>query len=193
MRHKYKIFKTKHGQIKIDRDIAPIISKMWELGIMTTACCQQTCCHKLCKHKTKIKKYKDSTELWSPIKNKLCKKHAWIVFDRPADAQKFFNIVAEFSKDDDSMYAHMHGYDLKKNPSTSWIIDSHLENLGVFERLKKVKLGLASGKKKGARSLIREEVSCPKNDFNISVQLFFPRKHIKYVEEKLNLALTKSK
>lgn len=194
-RHKFKWMVYKGRKIRIDRDIAPLLSNMWELGIGTTNCCQAVCARS-CKHKTKITKYKDGSSLYSKIKTRDCKDRVWIVFDSARSFEKFLNVVAVYEKwkrdKPEGMYEHIQGFTLKSHPHDVWEVIPYFDNLGVMYHEERMPLTKANGFPKGRKTIgILVEDSCKKNQFKMMPQLWFPRKHLEYVEERIRLALDK--
>ena len=82
--HTAKILTYNGRKVKIDKDIAPLLSKMWKLGIKTSNSCQGQCAT-FCQHKQKIITYKDKSTLYTKIKTKYCNDRIWIVFQSPQD------------------------------------------------------------------------------------------------------------
>lgn len=161
---------------------------MWKLGINTKSCCQGQCSPK-CNHKVEIITFKDKSLLYKPIKTNQCRKYVWICFDQAKDAELFYNIVAEFDKENGSMYEKMHGWCGDEKPFDIWHLRAFPTNNGENLVCKKVLASQASGLKKGSIIEILEVRDCGKNNFNMMIQLYFPFKHLKYVENKLKEAL----
>ena len=88
------------------------------------------------------------------------------------------------------MYHHIEGHYRKEQPHDYRAIETHLDNEGVEGSWKRVPAMMASGQKKGSTHTVWEEDHCTDNDFNLQPQLWFPRKHLPYVEERIRLALT---
>ena len=203
-RHTFK-WRTYRGcKVRIDEDIVSLLDKMWALGIGTTNCCQEHCNFN-CDHKWTHKKYKNGTTHSRHNVTKHCYNSVWMVFETSRDAEKFYNIVAEYvpeswkDENESSMYNLMScdravlsshkrsSRRIKSNPdSWSWCFILH--NYGVEGHFGRPKWG-------NKRSTVEMwiEDGCKKNDFILAPQITFPRKHLKYVEERLQLALNKKK
>lgn len=191
-KHSTRTLFYKGKNVKIDRKIATLISNMWKLNINTINCCQEHCSPN-CKHTTKIITYKDGSKLYKKIRTRYCNKFIWIVFDRPKDAELFFNIVAEFDSSITSMYSRIHGYNRStEHFSNTWVTEVMLENRGEIRQLVRHKNTIAYGKNNG-NHFLWEEKDCKRNKFNLMIQLYFPIKHLKYVEERIKLALDRRK
>ena len=189
--HKFKWVNCNGDKVRIDRNIAPLISNMWKLGIGTTNCCQSVCAPS-CKHKNRDIIYKDGSKLQSFYRTKHCGDRIWIVFDSGMSLEKFLNIVAVFEEENDGsndigMYGFIHGYCPLKYPNDIWHIDLSFRNNGVDFASRRVKQRLASGTKQKTISILKE-ISCKNNDFRILPHLYFPSEHLSYVEGKIILA-----
>jgi hypothetical protein len=199
-RHKFKWRTYKGHKVRIDEDLVSLIDKMWALGIGTRSCCQEHCSFS-CAHKWTTTKYKDGTSYSRHNKTKSCYNNVWMCFETSKDAEKFYNIVAEYVHDSwkdenkSSMYNLMScdrfvacAGKKFKYPIDSWQWSFLLENNGVEGHFGRPKWG-------NKRSTVEMwiEDGCKKNNFIIVPQITFPRKHIKHVEERLQLALNKKK
>lgn len=181
-RHPFKILSYNGRKVWIDEDIAPLLSNMWKLGIRTWNSCQGMCSFK-CAHKVKIKKLKNGITNYTNIRTKECGKFVWLVFDRAEDLELFYNLVAE-PKDFDnekSMYGQV------ESPNI-WSIKYPMRNHGISGHWGRPNWG---GKRSTQMMWIDD--GCKKNNFIMSPQLTFPREHLSYVEERIELALSKLK
>jgi hypothetical protein len=191
-RHKFKWLTYKGKRIRIDQEIAPLLSKMWELGINTKGCCQATC-HFCCNHKWKSSKTKDGFAHYELIETKNCYDSVWLAFESMKDLERLFNSVAEYSQERNSMYHLMNCDCVVRTPDKkgykvwpdSWAFIFYMSNQGVYGHWGRPTWA------KGQRStqILWIEDGCKKNDFVMQPQITFPRKHIPYVEERLQLAL----
>lgn len=194
MTHKSKTLKFDGYNVRIDAEIAPLLSKLWKLGIRTTSCCQAVCSKK-CKHKKIIKTYRDGSKLHTHTKTKHCYNRVWVCFESATDLQNFYNIVAEYvlDKDDEgTMYAFINGWGSKKFEQDVWEVSPCIFNRGVETKIIRVPASLALGVKTKTIGVFKD-VACEKNYFSFEPQLRFPRKHLDYVESRLDLALKKQK
>lgn len=192
-KHKQKRINFKGQKILIDEEIAPLLRKMWRLGIITNGSCQASCNFN-CKHKYKKKHLKDGRVYSAKIKTKNCHNNIWIVFATAKDIELFYNIVAEycpdtfyhkdFYKNKDKMYCKMHGSAIKDN----WALSYSLYNNGVEGHFGRPTIN----GKRNTYSLWMED-GCGENNFIVQPQLTFPRAHLKYVEERLDLELKRNK
>ncbi len=190
MAHKAKLISYHGRKVKIDEDIAPLISNMWKLGINTISSCQAHCSFK-CNHKYKVHpKDADGHQLWELIPKKYCRDNIWIAFQSNYDLELFYNAVAEYSKEDGSMYEFMCHGNWKENPREIWSTSWRVENAGV-----KGHWGRPVFSKGGKRSTFECWIDddCKKNNFVTVPQLTFPHKHLSYVEERIALAIKKLK
>jgi predicted transposase YbfD/YdcC len=191
MPHKYKWMYYKDSKVRIDRDIAPLLSKMWELGIETYNACQAMC-SRSCKHTKKVKKYKDGTSLSYHTKTKHCYDRVWIAFESARALEKFLNIVSVYEKNSDgSMYDHIQGYSAHEHPHDAWASLLVLENLGIQYHEERTPIPKRWWKRNSKTYGCIVEDGCKKNNFRVAPQLWFPRKHLVYVEERLQLAIDK--
>lgn len=183
--HKCKILIYRGERIRIDREIAPLISKMWKLGINTTNCCQAHCLTS-CKH----------TDTNS------CKQYMWLCFETAVDAEKFYNFVAVYEKDNsESMYDKIGVFptigDRGAPPdSDRWRMEVYTQNLGIHLHEERVVINEAEKKyfpRHHKTYGVLVEDYCKKNNFIFMPQLFIPRKHLSYLEERLDLALVKKR
>jgi hypothetical protein len=191
-RHHFKWLKYMGDNVRIDRDIAPLLSKMWKLGIQTTNSCQAHCNFN-CKHKRKQVKSKKYGTYSEVIPTKHCYNNVWICFHSATDLELFYNMVAEYTKDRDSMYNAMGCDAFMQTQGTNfmggekrWSFSFLLRNFGVEGHWGRPKF-------KGKRST-REmwiDDGCKKNNFMISPQVTFPRDHLPYIEDRLQQALDK--
>lgn len=194
-RHPFKWLKYDGRNVRIDVDIAPLLSNMWELGIRTGSTCQASCCYS-CKHDWKVAKQKDGTELHTHPKTDHCYDHVWITFEDVASYERFLNAVAVYEpwrKDDSappSMYELM--CETKKSWGKSpyytgnndrWEVNFYPDNDGVIGHWKR---HTTNGKRDGFNMWCED--GCKKNDFRVSVQLHFPRKHLALVSERVAAA-----
>jgi hypothetical protein len=176
-------------KIRIDRDIAPLLSLMWEAGIQTTGSCQAHC-NFTCKHKYEVSKTDDGYEYWKPIPTKHCHDCIWLAFESCRDVELLYNIVAEYKT---TMYRTM-GCDLfistgqtrYKRPLDGWSFSFYMGNEGV-----KGHFGRPTFKGKRSTQLMWMEDGCEQNNFVISPQITFPRAHMAHVEKKLKEYLKK--
>ncbi len=182
--HKGKTLTFRGEKVKIDEDIAPLISNLWKLGIMTTNSCQGQCSFK-CNHKVKVHpKDKKGCTYYESLWTKHCQDNIWIVFEHAVDVEKFYNIVAEYVENDQgTMYHKMRG---GGGPRDRWCLNFYPRNLGIQHRVGRPTIN-------GYRStqLLYIEDGCKKNDFVMMPQLTFPHKHLSYVEERIALAIKK--
>lgn len=185
-RHKAKLLTYNGRKVRIDEEIAPLLSNMWKLGIRTSNSCQENCSFK-CNHKYKIHPEKDGTTYQETLWTKSCLNCVWLVFEHALDAELFYNIVAEYvpaDKDDGTMYADIQGYNWKKRPGDVWTLNCYARNYGVEGHFGRPKWG----NKRSTCEMWMED-GCKKNMFIIQPQLTFPRKHLAYVEGKIKEAL----
>lgn len=194
--HKFKWRTYKGNKVRIDEDLVSLIDSMWALGIGTTNCCQEQCSFN-CAHLYKYKKYKNGTTHSSIIATKHCYDNVWMCFETAKDAEKFYNIVAEYIPDSckdenkSSMYNLMScdrgvGDTYKKAGTDRWAWHFLLRNYGVEGHF-----GRPTYKGKRETYDMWIEDGCKENDFILSPQITFPRKHLKYVEDRLQLAVDK--
>lgn len=170
-RHPFKWLKYEGQKVRIDKDIAPLLSGMWKLGIYTTNSCQATYHWTICSRKTKE-----------------CKEFVWIVFETAKDIERFYDYVAVWEPLSDigsgfNMYEKMSGIGYGLEPHSVWYVLARMDNLGVEGHWKR------NGKGKNNSYTVWEEDGCKKNQFVLQPQLWFPRKHLSYVEERIKLAL----
>lgn len=185
-RHPYKWFVYNGRNIRIDKEIAPLISKMWKLGILTISSCQAVCSFN-CIHKNINKLNKKTKEIHTTIiPTKHCYNNVWIAFDSCLDIELFYDIVAKYDSKNDSMYSKIKNFSFfkKKFISENWSCIFPIKNLGI-----KGHWGRPTINGKRLSSQVWIEDRCKKNDFCIQPQLTFPRKHLPYVEERLDLAI----
>jgi hypothetical protein len=195
-RHKFKWRIYDGRKVRIDEELAPILDKMWKLGIRTTNCCQQHCSF-ACGHKHNVKKMKDGSEYFKVIRTKRCGKDVWIVFESCKDVERLYNIVAEYdsSYNDETMYNKMSagrfiqtGATKYRSSIEGWAFSFFMNNHGVEGHWGRPTF---NGKRSTREMWIDD--GCEKNDFVIQPQITFPRKHLKYVEQRLTLALSNRK
>lgn len=195
-RHPFKWLTFDGRKVRIDEDIAPLLSKMWKLGIRTTNSCQAQC-NFVCKHKYKTIKYKNGTSFTSHNKTKTCYNSVWLAFETVSDIELFYNIVSEYHPDDDnSMYSKMScdrfvptGPSNKYRHGTEgWSFHFLMSNVGTKGHWGRPNWG-------GKRSTVQMwiEDGCDKCEFILQPQITFPRTHIEYVEGRLNQALKRKK
>lgn len=189
-------------RVRIDREIAPLLTKMWQLGIRTTNSCQEHC-SPTCPHKPKKIKYSDGSVLYTHTKTKSCGNRIWIVFETAKSLEKFYNYVAVWApyakKGEPFASPEMHDiyHDIVDNCSQKYYPDSwerrdYICNWGIELSSKRIPATQASGEKVKTIGILTE-VGCKKNNFKIMPQLYIPRKHLSYVEERLDIALKKKK
>lgn len=194
-RHHFKWMLYQGQKIRIDRDIVPLLTSMWELGIGTTNSCQGVCSRNC--HKVTHTKLKDGT-IYSDYKRTAdCKSRIWIAFDSAKSLERFTNLVAVYEKDNrDSMYELINGWsshdEWKRgkfrcipNPD-NWEHIHHMPNLGVRFHVERFPNNIPS-EPKYYHAYVDDD--CPRNNFRMEPQIKFPRKHLSYVMERLNLAL----
>ena len=190
-RHPFKWMTFKGAKVKIDRDIAPLLAKMWELDINTTNSCQAHC-NFACKHKHKIKKDKYGS-YYGIVPTKNCFNCVWLSFSSCKDVEKFYNIVAEYTSDknDNNMYSKMccdrgltTGQNRFRRAPDGWAFSFLMSNEGVNGHW-----GRPMWRGKRSTQEMWIEDGCDKNDFVIMPQITFPRAHMKYIEAKLDQAI----
>ncbi len=188
--HKLKWMTYQGEKVRIDREIAPLLAKMWELGIKTQSCCQAHCKYS-CKHKCTAEKLESGTISFTISKDsKDCKQYVWILFHSMADYEKLLNVVAEYDQGWHSMYAqitgsagHNQGVRWVRHPD-NWEMSPTHHNDGAYGHW-------GSETEDGETFECWNEDGCKKNKFRIQPHLYFPRKHLPYVEEKLQLVINK--
>jgi len=194
-RHPFKWKKYKGHNIRIDKDIVPLLEKMWALGIGTTNSCQRQCSI-ACDHKYKEKKLKCGCTYSQPVRTKYCLNSVWIAFESVKDIERFYNIVAEYASyhAHDSMY-HKMGADRFVTTRRSgrkwvdrWAFDFLFSNQGVDGHWGRPTF---NGKRSTQEMWIED--GCKKNKFVLQPQITFPRTHLKYVEERLDAALKRKR
>jgi hypothetical protein len=183
MMHKFKRLTYKGKKIEIDEKIVPLIFKMWKLDINTSGCCQADCSFN-CEHNgEEVAGTENGVDYYQPIYGKMCHNNVWIAFATMKDMGRFLNIIAEYSEDRGSMYRRMCCDKFVgrpfMGPKDQWTYSFFLANQGINKR----DIG---GKK------ISTQPSNT-NDFAVRPQLAFPRKHLPYVEQQLQSALTKKR
>jgi hypothetical protein len=194
-RHPFKWVKYKNQNIRIDKDIVSLLSKMWKLGINTTNSCQALC-NFTCNHKYEVISDKDG-DYYSVIETKHCLNNIWLCFESVRDVEKLYNIVAEYTSErsDEAMYHKMScdralqtGQTKFRHSKDGWAFCFHMANHGVFGHWGRPKW-------RGKRSTVEMwmEDGCGKNNFVLEPQITFPRSHLEYVESKLDQALKKKK
>lgn len=198
-RHSFNWLKYNGKNVAIDKEIVPLLSKMWKLGIKTTASCQQVCSF-ACKHKRKVVKSKDGNYL-KPIYTKHCLSNIWLAFESAKDVEALYNYVAEYKKPAtweearNSMYGLMNCDLCTQNtknqflyPDNAWAFLFVMANNGVYGHWGRPTF---NGKRVGYEMWIKD--GCKKNNFVIEPQITFPRLHLQYVEERLDLAISKKR
>lgn len=188
-RHPFKWLKYKGENVRIDADIASLVSNLWKLGIHTANSCQSQCSFD-CGHKIKIHpKDKDGYTFCETIRGKNCGSHIWLVFEKAGDIEKFYNYVCEYAPytDQDAMYNNI--LYRKKGSNEKWTIRSYIQNYGVVGHFGKRMT--PNGKRRETVETWIEE-GCRKNQFCLQPQLTFPRKHLEYVEKRIEKALEAS-
>lgn len=194
-RHTFKWLTYKGRKVRIDEEIAPLISKMWKLGIGTQCCCQEYCNFN-CNHKYVTRTDKKTKEKYTAVvPTKHCHNNVWIYFESSSDVERLYDIVAEYDPkhSDGSMYDKMSCDSVlrteksKFNPlKEGWSFIFVMTNLGVDGHFGRP---IFDGKRSTCEMWIED--GCKKNNFYIQPQLTFPRKHISYLEERLDLAIKK--
>lgn len=165
--HPFKWLKFDGEKVRIDKEIAPLLSNLWKLGIRTTNSCQEHCSFN-CKHKYKKSYDEDGCLCSYIIPTKKCWDSIWLCFEQASDLEKFYNIIAKYGSTD---------YDVV----SSWPIRHHIINYGIegcFTR------PIINGKRSTVP--LFKETSCRKNNFIVSPQLTFPRKYLSFIEDKIN-------
>lgn len=203
-RHPFKWMVYEGEKIRIDRDIVPLLSKMWEYGIHTTNSCQGVCSREYCKHKVVVKKLKNGNLYDKVLRTKNCGDRIWIAFASARDMERFYNLVAVYEKwrrgQPDSMYEKINGWagrDVVKGGkfkfernSDNWEVQLHMPNEGVLGHWIEIPNGFPNESK---FITVWEEDECPRNNFRIQPQIWFPRKHLSYVMEKIELAVNRKR
>lgn len=194
-RHHYKRFEYDGRTIAIDTELATLLPNMWQLGIRTAGCCQAECCYS-CKHDWTETKQKDGTTLCTHPPTDHCKDHVWIIFEAIRDYEQFLNAVAVYEPYPEEEKASPTMYELvcstqkcgKSHYYTGnndrWEVHFRPENDGVAGHWKR---HTRNGKRDGFA--MWSEDTCTKNDFRIQANLHFPRKHLSYVEKRIQLAV----
>lgn len=194
-RHKFKWRTYRGHKVRIDKDLTPLLDRMWELGIGTTNCCQSRCSPS-CKHKKRIITYKDGSKFHTFYRTKHCGDRAWIAFDSGRSLEKFLNVVAVYKKwkkgDPDGMYDHIQGHSAKDHPHDVWEVKPYFDNCGVLVHEERIPAVQAMGTRHKTIG-VWEEDGCKKNDFRLMPQMWIPRKHFQYIIQRLDLALSKRK
>lgn len=192
-RHKFKWLTYEGQKVRIDADIAPLLTSLWTLGIKTTNSCHAQCSF-TCGHKTKTTKLEDGGYCLSPIKTKDCDNNVWIAFESIQDLEKFFNLVAKYDTSRGSMYELMNcdlfvqttgKYNYTKD---AWAFSFYMRNMGLLGHF-----GRPMWRGKRMKHEVWIEDGCGKNHFRVQPQLTFPRKHLPYIEAQLQLALKNRK
>jgi hypothetical protein len=195
MSHKFKWMTYEGEKVRIDREIAPLLAKMWRLGIGTTSCCQAVCSRN-CKHNRERVKYKDGSEYYKVVKTPRCKDRVLIVFDSARSYEKFLNMVAQYVKwepgQPDGMYDAIQGH--SASIIERWEVYPCVDNLGVELRVIRLPVKQADGLPKRRKTVgVFIDDGCKRNDFRMMPQLYFPRKHLSYVEHRLEEALNRKR
>jgi len=184
-RHHFKWMTYQGKKIRIDKDIAPLMTLLWRFGIETTnschAMCRLNCTHKYVKRMDP--KYGDM--VMYPIKEEHCGQYAWLVFNSVADLEHLFNLVAEYGTE---MYDLMgcgghllgRGKTRYKVPLDKWIYSFNLENRGVQGHWGRP---MINGKR--STQEMWTDDGCEENQFVLTPQVTFPRKHIAYLVQRL--------
>lgn len=189
MRHKAKLLNYQGYKVRIDEEIAPLFTKLWKFGINTVSSCQAHCSFK-CNHKV-IKHPVDENGLqyFESIPTKHCGECIWIVFDTANDVERFYNYVAEYTKEyKNTMYSYINGWCYKEYPRDIWTLYFRPRNAGIVGHWGRPKWG---NKRSTKEHWVEDK--CKKNNFIMQPQLTFPRKHLIYVEQRLQLALDKKR
>lgn len=199
-RHPFKWMVYEGEKIRIDRDIAPLLSSIWELGIHTTNSCQGVC-SRHCKHKVIHTKLKTGELLSEKIKTPECRNRVWIAFASARDLERFINLVAVYEKDvREGMYELINGWGSHdewkrgkfrciKHPD-NWEYIHHMPNRGIRDHVERFPNNIP-GEPKYYYAFVEDD--CPKNNFRMQPQLQFPRKHLPYVMERLEAALQRKR
>ncbi len=189
-RHHFKWMTYEGQKVRIDKDVVPMLTLLWKMGIKTSNSCHGHCSFN-CKHKSKITKMKDGGLLYGHTITKHCYDNVWLVFDEALDVEDFFNAVAEYVHIEDeegTMYAHIQGHSAKRYPHENWVLRFYPRNYGEVGHWGRP---IFNGKRSTQQMWI--ETGCEENNFIMQPQLTFPRKHLPYIEERLKLALKNRK
>ena len=189
-RHRFKWMTYEGQNVRIDRDIAHLMSLMWRLGIETSNSCHAHCSF-LCRCKNKKAKDKNGEVFHKKVLTKNCHNNVWITFPSTRSLEQFLNIVAEYSEEDGSMYHLMNCDRVMATPKTkrlkdSWAYCFVMNNNGVTGYWGRP---IINGKRSTCELWV--ETGCKKNKLVIAPQLTFPRAHIEHVTKKLQQALDK--
>jgi hypothetical protein len=194
-RHRFKWLKYEGENVRIDVDIAPLLTNLWKLGIHTTNSCQASCCY-ACGHKVIEKKDKDG-RYTAVVPTKHCYDHVWLTFPDMRDYERLLNVVAVYepirtpwSQDGRTMYELVRSVwkmGTYRGKDDGWEARFYVENRGVQGHFKR---HTYNGKRDGFEMWC--ETGCKKNDFRFEPQIHFPRKHLPYVEERVQLAVDAS-
>ena len=97
-KRKHSVYYIKYGKekIAIDRKIAPLIRRLWELNIKTYNSCQAGCggwCHRSHPY---LKTDKDGYAIYKS--NKICNSSIWISFPSVKEAKKFASLILKISE-----------------------------------------------------------------------------------------------
>ncbi len=172
-RHPYKILTFQDRKVRIDTDIAPLLSAMWQAGIRTAGSCQAQCSFR-CKCVYKLTTYKTVYNYYKRIKTPNCSNNIWIVFYSAKDIEKFYNIVYQYTPD------------YKDDITAEWATHCHMDNEGIEYVVKKTtSVDKTNGAKWSCMSFVDQ--GCKKNKFNLQPQLTIPRKHLAYLESKFKV------
>jgi hypothetical protein len=132
----------------IDEKIAPLIKRLWDLGLQTSNSCED-----------------NVPQGW-----------VWIEFDSCSDAQRFLNLVADYSEDRNSLYNRIRqGWD-SDDDELFWKYDVIPNDLGVAMDL--------VVDEDGDESI--DETFLGKSDFIFSVSIRFPQTDLEQVMKSLN-------
>lgn len=201
-RHPFKWMTYEGCKVRIDRDIVSLLGNMWELGIHTTNSCQGVCARKC--HKYKHTKLKGGGIYSDPIRTPSCGNRIWIAFDSARSLERFINLVAVYEKYEkgkpDSMYQLINGFGSRDEwkrgkfrciPNLdNWEYIHPMPNRGIRDHVERF-LNDIPGETKYYYAFVEDD--CPKNNFRMEPQIQFPRKHLAYVMERLELALKRKK
>lgn len=186
-KHKTKYLTYKGSKVKIDKDIAGLISKMWKLGINTNNSCQAMCSF-LCDHKVKIIIENESKrKVYTKVLKKYCNNSIWIVFESVKDLELFYNIVAKY---DTPMYDKMscdrfvRVSNKEKFIYDNWGFGFLMNNNGVNGHWGRP---IIDGKRSTCEMWIDD--GCNQNDFVLRPQITFPKEHQVFIERQLDIAL----
>lgn len=122
-------------RIRIDANIAQLVSGLDRLGIRTFSSCDSGCggwCKR--KHKqlpdtsewTKVKGKKTLVKVSHHKKPKQCSESVWLAFESATDAMKMLNVVYD-NDDAEKLQCHMQGFGRKQ--SHAWVWNVGVDNI----------------------------------------------------------------